>query len=55
MEPANRFLRSSVCRHGYKGETTRFIRELVENNLHFGDITDLAEQILQFAFCHRES
>jgi hypothetical protein len=55
VEPAHRFLRSSVSRHGYKGETTRLIRELVENDLNFSDVTDLAEQVLQFAFCHRES
>jgi hypothetical protein len=54
VEAADRFLRSSVRRHGHKSETTRLVRELVENNLHFRDITDLAEQILQFAFRHRE-
>ncbi len=54
VEPTHRFLACSLCRHGHKSETTRFIRKLVENNLHFGDVTDLAEQVLQFAFRHRE-
>ncbi len=55
MKAADRFLGCRVRRHGHECETTRLVRELVENNLHFRDITDLAEQILQFAFCHRES
>ncbi len=54
VETADRLLGCSVRRHGYECKTTRLVRELVENNLHFGDVTDLAEQVLQFAFRHRE-
>jgi hypothetical protein len=54
MKASYCFLSCCFGRHRHKGETARFIRKLVENDLNFSDITDLAEQVLQFAFCHRE-
>jgi hypothetical protein len=54
MEAIHSLLPCCFGRHRNKGKTARFIRKLVENNLHFSDITDLAEQVLQFALSHRE-
>jgi hypothetical protein len=40
--------------HGHERKSPGFVREFIENDLHFRDVTALAEEILQFAFSRRE-
>jgi hypothetical protein len=54
VEPIDCFCCCGICRHGHECKTAGFVRELIENDLHFSDIPDLAEQVLQFAFSHSE-